>query len=526
MQEHEISTNPKASEAHSGLPLTDMPSPDPATLRLILITVATTLFLASTGNTIVTTALPKIVSDLGGLAHISWVVTAYLLASTVGAPIAGKLGDMYGRKIVLQSAIGVFLFGGLLCGIAPTLETLIAGRFVQGLGGGALIVVSMAVVADVLPPRERGRAQGTLSSVFGFSTVVGPLIGGALVQAVSWHWIFFVNFPVGIAAFVILSRTLKPQANRVPHKMDFVGSALLLILLSTCVLIANLAGTVYAWSSLPVLFLLVLAPMALVGFISAERRAAEPVMPLDLFRIRNFQAANSVNFLVGMAMFGTIAFMPMFLQIVKHVDPVRSGLYLVAMMTGLIGTSFVAGRFISATGRYKILPTLSTAILTLGMLLMTTIGPDTPMPLITLYLFLVGIGIGPTMSVGIVSIQASIPRQHLGVGTASANMFRLIGGSIGTSVFGAIFTMGLGTHVQPLMPRVREVRELTSSMVDQLDPATQAAVLQGFSDALSPIFMVGAAVAAVACLASTRLIEMPLGPSASSPRQGQETPAE
>lgn len=494
--------------------ITDMPSPDPARLRLILITVATTLFLASTGNTIVTTALPRIVSDLGGLAHISWVVTAFLLASTVGAPIAGKLGDMYGRKIVLQGAIGVFLLGGLICGVAPTMEVLIAGRFVQGMGGGALIVVSMAVVADVLPPRERGRAQGTLSSVFGFSTVVGPLIGGFLVQAVSWHWIFFVNFPLGIAAFVILSKTLKSQDNTVPHKMDFVGSALLLILLSTFVLIANLAGTVYEWSSLPVLFLLVLAPMALVGFISAERRAAEPVMPLDLFRIRNFQAANSVNFLVGMAMFGTIAFMPMFLQVVKHVDPIRSGLYLVAMMMGLIGTSFVAGRFISATGRYKVLPTLSTALLTVAMLLLTTVGPDTPLALVTIYLFLVGVGIGPTMSVGIVSIQSSIPREHLGVGTASANMFRLIGGSIGTSVFGAIFTLGLVRHVQPLMPQVREVRELTGAMVDKLDPVAQSAVLQGFSDALTPIYFVGAAVAAVACLASTRLIEMPLGPEA------------
>jgi len=503
--------------------IADMPSPDPATLRVILITVATTLFLASTGNTIVTTALPMIVSDLGGLAYISWVVTAFLLASTVGAPIAGKLGDMYGRKIVLQVAIGVFLLGGLICGIAPTLEVLIAGRFVQGLGGGALIVVSMAVVADVLPPRERGRAQGALSSVFGFSTVVGPLIGGFLVQVVSWHWIFFVNFPVGLAAFVILSRTLKPQAEKRPHKMDFVGSALLLILLSTFVLIANLAGTVYDWSSLPILFLVVLAPMALVGFISAERRAAEPVMPLDLFRIRNFQAANSVNFLVGMAMFGTIAFMPMFLQIVKHVDPIRSGLYLVAMMAGLIGTSFVAGRVISSTGRYKFMPTVSTVILFIAMLLLTTIGPDTSLVLISIYLFLVGIGIGPTMSVGIVSIQSSIPREHLGVGTASANMFRLIGGSIGTSVFGAIFSMGLVRHVQPLMPQVQEIREVTASMVDQLEPAARDAVLQGFSDALAPIYMVGAAVAAVACIASTRLVELPLGPSSN---EAQNAPAE
>ncbi|WP_136634700.1 MDR family MFS transporter [Pseudooceanicola onchidii] len=502
----------------------DIPSPDSATLRVILITVATTLFLASTGNTIVTTALPTIVSDLGGLTYISWVVTAYLLASTVGAPIAGKLGDMYGRKVVLQFAIGVFLLGGALCGLAGNMIVLIAGRFVQGMGGGALIVVSMAVVAEVLPPRERGRAQGALSSVFGFSTVVGPLIGGFLVQVVSWHWIFFVNFPIGIAAFFILRRTLPSRTDRVPHKMDYVGSALLMILLSTVVLIANLAGTVFDWSSLPVLVLLVLAPMALVGFISAERRASEPVMPLDLFRIRNFQAANSVNFMVGMAMFGTIAFMPMFLQVVKHVDPIRSGLYLVAMMLGLIGTSFVAGRYISATGRYKVLPTVSTAILTVAMLALTTIGPDTPMWLIPIYLFFVGIGIGPTMSVGIVSIQTSIPREHLGVGTASANMFRLVGGAIGTSVFGAIFAAGLSRHVQPLMPGVSDARSLTVDMVDRLDPVLKLEVLHGFAAALTPIYYVGAVVAAVACLASTRLVEIPLGPSRAP--GAEQTPAE
>jgi MFS family permease len=309
--------------------------------------------------------------------------------------------------------------------------------------------------------------------------------------------------------------------------MDFVGSALLMILLSSVVLVANLAGTVYSWNSLPVLFLLVLVPMAVVGFISAERRAREPVLPLDLFRIRNFRAANSVNFLVGMTMFGTIAFMPMFLQIVKHVDPIRSGLYLVAMMAGLIGMSFFSGRFMRTTGRYKILPTVSTAVLCAGMLLLTTVGPDTPLWLIPVYLLIVGIGIGPTMSVGIVSIQTAIPREHLGVGTASANMFRLIGGAIGTSVFGAIFTLGLDRHVKPLMPGVENIRGLTSDLVDALDPVTKAEVLLAISDALMPIYVVGAAVAAVACLASTRLVELPLGPDTRRPEsEAQATPAE
>ncbi len=458
-----------------------------------------------------TTALPEIVSDLGGLSYISWVVTAYLLASTIGAPIAGKLGDMYGRKIVLQGAIGVFLLGGIVCGLARNMEMLILGRVFQGLGGGSLIVVSMATVADILPPRERGRAQGALSSVFGLSTVLGPLIGGFIVQNLGWHWVFFANFPVGLLAFSVLTKTLQRSTDRTPHKMDFMGAALLAVLLSSTVLLANLGGTVYSWSSLPVLVLLAAAPLALVGFISAERRAAEPVMPLDLFRIRNFQAANSVNLLVGMAMFGTVAFMPMFLQVVKGVPPVDSGLYLVAMMLGLIGTSFFSGRYITRYGRYRMLPILSTMLLTVAMFLMSTIGPDTPMPVIVLYLFLTGIGIGPTMSVGVVSIQLSIPRAHLGVGTASANMFRLTGGSIGTSIFGAIFAVGLVDHVAPLLPGGLDGRDaVTTEMIAGLMPGQKEAVIQAFSDAMTPIYLVASVLAALACLAALRLMEHPI----------------
>ncbi|MBT9382693.1 MFS transporter [Pseudooceanicola sp. CBS1P-1] len=484
--------------------------PDPALVRVILITVCLTLFLASTGQSIVSTALPQIVSDLGGLSYITWVVTAYLVASTISAPIAGKLGDMYGRKIVLQFGIGIFLLGGCIAGVAWSMPVLILGRIVQGFGGGALIVVSMAVVADVLPPRERAKAQGALSGVFGISTVVGPLVGGLLVQTAGWHWIFFVNMPFGLAAFVVLTRSLKRPENPVPHRMDYLGATLLMLLISALVLVANLAGTVLPWAAPPVLALVAVILVALAGFIRTEARAAEPVLPLPLFRVRNFQVANGVNLLVGMAMFGTISFMPMYLQVVKGVAPAESGIYLIAMMAGLIGGSFSAGRFMTATGRYRLLPPLATGLLTLALLALTTIGPDTPLWRVAGNLFLVGLGIGPNLSVGVVSIQTSIPREHLGVGTASANMFRLIGGSIGTSIFGAIFNLGMARHVAPLLPDLANIRELTTDVVARLEPALQLRVLEGFSAALHPLFLAGACGTGLACLVSLRLIETSL----------------
>ncbi|MBR9765678.1 MAG: MFS transporter [Rhodobacteraceae bacterium] len=504
-------------------------APDPALRRVVMITVALTLFLASTGQSIVATALPEIVSDLGGLSYITWVVTAYLLASTIGAPIAGKLGDMYGRKIVLQCAIGIFLVGGWVAGAAWNMPMLVLGRVIQGFGGGSLIVVSMAVVADLLPPRERARAQGMLSGVFGVSTVLGPLVGGFLVQTVGWHWIFFVNIPFGIAAFAVLTRTLKSRDDHMKHKMDYLGAVLLMLLLSSIVLVATLGGSTLAWSSTPMLALLAVVVLSLAGFIFAEARAAEPVLPLPLFRIRNFLAANGVNLLIGMAMFGTISFIPMFLQVVKGVPPAESGIYMIAMMAGLISLSFTAGRVMTYTGRYKFLPNISTVVLGAALLALSTVGPDTPLWQITLNLFFVGVGIGPTMSVGVVAIQTSVPREHLGVGTASANMFRLTGGSVGTSIFGAIFNHGLATEVQPLLPQIERASDITTTLVASLEPALHAEVVQGFTLALQPLFVVGACAAGLACLASLCLKEKPLEGAPSAPARsgpGQVAPAE
>ncbi|MGR3321681.1 MAG: MDR family MFS transporter [Pseudooceanicola sp.] len=499
------------------------PPIDSRRLRIILVAVASTLFLASLGNTVVAAALPRIVSELGGLDYITWVVTAFLLASTIGAPISGRLGDMYGRKIVLQAAIVVFLVGSAICGLAENMLTLVLGRLVQGYGGGSLIVVSMASVADVLPPRQRGRAQGALSSVFGLSTIIGPLVGGYIVSSMSWHWIFWLNFPIGLLAFAVITGVMEKAPPSGKHKIDFIGAFLLATLLSCAVLVANLGGAILPWTSPAVLTLIALAPVVLLLFVRTERQAAEPIMPPSLFVIRNFQVANSMNFLVGMTMFGTIAFVPTFLQVVKGVDPATSGLFLVAMMFGLIGTSILAGRFMSQTGRYKWMPTASTAFLSVAMLVLWTIGPDTPYWRLLLSLFLVGIGIGPTMSVSIAAIQSAVPVENLGIGTASVNMFRLTGGAIGTSLFGGIFAMGLTRNVRPLLPGDGS-GPITFERVMALEPELREQVIAGFSASITPIYLVAAVLAGSACLISMRLEELPLGTTL--PARRSTTPAE
>lgn len=494
-------------------------------LKIIIAAVACCLFLASLGNTIVTTALPLIVSDLGGLEHISWVVTSYLLATTMAAPIAGKLGDMFGRKIVLQIAIGVFIIGGMICGLSQSMSMLVGGRLVQGLGGGALLVVSMAVVADILPPRKRSSVQGAFGAVFGISTVIGPLVGGFVVEVLNWHWIFFLPVPVAMLAATVLTIALDSPQQK-PHTIDFAGAGLLAVLLTSIIVVANIGGTMVPWASTPVYLLAGIIPLAFVFFIFVERRAAEPVLPMMLFRINNFVVSNVVGFCVGVCMFGTIAFLPMLLQVVKGLEPVESGLYQIPMMLALFATGFTSGRFITATGRYKILPTISTGVLCVATLLMTTVTRETPNWLIVIYVMLIGVGIGPVMTVNITAIQNSIPRSFMGVGTASANMFRQIGGSLGTSVYGAIFAAGLVSHLHGMLPAGFS-GAVTTQTIAALPTEMQGAALDAFAAALRPTYLVSAIAAGIAFLVSLRMIEKPLSDTlAPMEPTRQQTPAE
>ena len=481
-------------------------------IRLVLGAVAATLLFASLGQTIVSTALPVMVADLGGMDKITWVMTAYLLASTIGAPVAGKLGDLYGRKPVLQWGIGVFILGAVICGTATSMGMVIAGRIIQGAGGGGLIVTCMALVGDLLPARERGKAQAVLGAAFGISTVIGPLLGGFLVQNLSWHWIFFVNFPVGALAFIVLGIALPRRSDRSRKSVDYAGGALLATLLASLVLISNTGGTVFAWASPQVLALGIIALSALALFIRVERRAAEPILPMSLFANNTFVVMNAVGILVGMAMFGTITFLPFFLQVVKGISPTSSGLFLVPMMGGLLTASIGSGRYMARTGRYKLLPVFSTALLSVALLSMTTLAPDSPLWLIALSMIGIGLGLGPVFSIGVAAIQNAIPVSMLGVGTASANMFRLIGGAVGTAGFGALFSAGMAHNLVKWLPEAGAggIRTIEAEMVAALPPETRAHVLDGIASALHPVFWIAAGSALIACIASTQLRELPL----------------
>ncbi|WP_253913087.1 MDR family MFS transporter [Pseudoruegeria sp. HB172150] len=497
---------------------------DRARIRLVFIAVCCVLLLASMGQTVVTTALPIIVGDLGGLDQIALVITAYLLAATVGAPVFGKLGDLFGRKKVLQVGIVVFLIGALICAMAPTLSVLVVGRFVQGLGGGGLIVVSMATVADVVSPRERGKYQGYLGGVFGFSTVVGPLAGGFVVQHFHWSWMFLANVPLALLAFGVIAAVLESHSADRKPSIDYPGAVLLTVSLSLAVTIASVGGDPVPWTSPMMMALVAAVFVALGAFIFAERRAAEPILPLELFRINNFVVSNTVGAVTGVAMFGTITFIPTFMQVVKGLEPSTSGLFVFPMMLGMIGGSAMAGQVMSRTGRYKMLPVFSTMLLTAAMLFLATLKPETPNWMIAVAVTAAGLGIGPVMGVGVTAIQNSVPARMVGVGTASANMFRLIGGSLGTAMFGGIFAHGLARELGDAAETLggASPRSLTAQAITQMDPAVQSQVTHAIAAALHPCFYIAAILAAIACLVAMLMHEVPLSDRVPAAR----TPAE
>src|SRR4051812_6214396 len=346
-------------------------------IRLIFAALLLVLLLASLDQTIVSTALPTIVGDLGGIDHLSWVVTAYLLASTVVTPVYGKLGDLYGRKLVLQTGIVLFLIGSALCGIAQNMPELIAFRALQGLGGGGLMVTTVATIGDLVPPRDRGRYQGLFGGVFGVSTVIGPLIGGFFVDHLSWRWIFYVNLPIGGVALAVIAVAFHARPDRLRHSIDYLGAALLAGGLSAIVLFTSLGGTTYDWSS-PHLIVLGLLGVILLGlFVPVEMRAAEPILPMTLFKNRTFTVTSAIGFIVGVALFGSITYLPLYLQIVKGYSATASGLLLTPMMAGVLVTSIGSGNIISRTGRYRVFPIVGTALAAVAIFLLSRLSVST-----------------------------------------------------------------------------------------------------------------------------------------------------
>jgi EmrB/QacA subfamily drug resistance transporter len=478
------------------------------------------MLLAALDSTIVATALPTIVGDLGGLERLSWVTSAYLLAQTAVTPLYGKLGDQLGRKRILQSAVVLFLVGSGLCGLAQSMTELIAFRAVQGLGAGGLIVLVQATVGDIVSPRERGRYQGLFGAVFGVASVAGPLLGGVIVEHLSWRWIFYVNLPIGLLALGVIATTLPAASVRSRPAIDYLGAG---VLAGAIVLVASLGGTTWAWGSAQTVLVAIAGVLLLGVFLAVERRAREPVLPTSVLRDEVFRIAGLLSLIVGFALFGSVTFLPLFFQTVFHSSPTGAGLRLIPLMGGLVLTSVVSGRLISRTGRYKMFPVVGTAVMTVGLLLLSRLDVTTGAVAADLYLLVLGLGLGMVMQVLVLAVQNAMDYSVLGAATSGVTLARGIGGSIGAAVFGTIFSSRLRADLHdalscPLGAQVAGGGRLTGAQVGSLPPAGRLAYENAYVHALRPVFLVAAGVGAVGFLLSLRLRERPLRATASTSR--------
>ncbi|HEV3430816.1 MAG TPA: MDR family MFS transporter [Paraburkholderia sp.] len=480
-------------------------------LRLLFPALLLVMLLAALDQTIVSTALPTIVGELGGLDRLSWVVTAYLLTSTIVVPLYGKFGDLFGRKIVLQIAIVIFLVGSALCGVAQDMPQLIALRALQGIGGGGLMVVTMAAVGDVIPPAQRGKYQGMFGGVFGVATVVGPLLGGFLVEHLSWRWIFYINLPLGALALVVIGAVFKPRVQQVKHVIDYMGAGWLAAALTCLILFTSEGGSLLPWNSPQLWLTLLMGVVAVAGFIHEEKHAVEPIMPLALFRQRTFVLSSLIGFIVGVSLFGSVTFLPLYLQVVKGSTPSQAGVQMLPMMGGVLVMSMVAGRIISKIGKYRMFPILGTGCVAVAMMLLARLEISTPITQMYLYMGLLGCGLGMVMQVLILAVQNTVEFRHMGVATSGATLFRSIGGSVGVAAFGAVFSHGLHTRLAELISADVELPQpLTPEVIRHLPPALHAQYLDAFAGALHTVYLSAACVVVFAFVLSWLMRNAPL----------------
>ncbi len=497
----------------------------PRKVRMVFLGLMLTLLLAALDQMIVATALPRIVGELHGLEKMSWAVTAYLLASTIVLPLYGKLGDLFGRKGVFQFAIVVFIIGSALAGWSRTMDELIAFRAIQGVGGGGLMIGVQAIIADIVPARERGRYMGLIGAVFGLASVAGPLLGGFFTDHASWRWCFYINVPFGLVTLAVIAVVLKLPRPAVRPRLDVLGAVLLAVASTCLVLVTSWGGTEYAWGSRTILGLAAGAVVTTALFVAAEHRAAEPIIPLRLFRDSVFNVTGLVGAVVGIALFGAASYLPTYLQMVDGVSATESGLLMLPMMMGIVGGSIASGQLITRTGRYRIYPIVGCAVSVAGMGLLSLLEADTSPLAYSFYQAVLGLGIGLVMSVLVLAVQNSVRPSDLGTATSANNYFRQIGGSVGAAIFGTLFAGRLSDALGVRLPTGAELpapESITPQIVHAMEPALRDAYIQAYVDAMPRIFLYLVPVLVLGLILAFFLKEKPLV-SHHSPEAAAET---
>ncbi|MEU2789392.1 MFS transporter [Streptomyces sp. NPDC007100] len=485
--------------------------------NLVFTTIVLGMLLAALDQTIVSTALPTIVADLGGGGHMAWVVTAYLLAETVATVLVGKFGDLFGRKIIFQVSAVVFVAGSILAGASTSMLMLVAARAVQGIGGGGLMVTAMALIADVIPLRERGKYQGALGAVFGVTTVVGPTLGGLFTDHASWRWCFYVNIPIAIVMVVMAARTIPVVRSAVRPLIDYTGIVLVALGASGLVLGLEWGGNEYAWGSAVIVGLFAGSVALLAAFVFVELRAKEPMLPMHLFRNPVFTVCSALSFIVGFAMLGAMTYLPTYLQFVDGVSATMSGVRTLPMVAGLLGTSMLSGVVVSRTGRYRVFPIVGTGVMTLGLYLMSTMGADTGVWLESLYMFVLGLGIGLAMQVLTIAVQNTVNYHELGSATSGVTFFRTLGSSFGTAVFGTLYSNRLDPNLKSALaeaPGVPPQAAASPQALHQLPAAQARPVIDAYADTVNYVFQWVVPVAVAGFLMAWFLKEVPLRDSA------------
>ncbi|MEV7090846.1 MDR family MFS transporter [Streptomyces sp. NPDC093085] len=498
-------------------------------VRVVLMALMIAMLLAMLDNMIIGTAMPTIVGELGGLAHLSWVVTAYTLATAASTPIWGKLGDLYGRKGVFLTSIVVFLIGSALSGMAQDMGQLIGFRAVQGLGAGGLMVGVMAIIGDLIPPRERGKYQGMMAGVMALAMIGGPLVGGTITDHLGWRWSFYINLPLGAVALAMITAVLHlPAKERSDAKIDYLGAALLTVGITAIVLVTTWGGTEYAWDSAMILTLIFGGVAALVGFVAVQTKAAEPIMPLHIFRSRNFSAMSVIGFLTGFVMFGAVLFLPLYQQAVQGASATNSGLLLLPMLLSMMVVSLVVGRITTSTGKYKIFPILGSILMVAGLFLLAQMDTGTTRFTSGLYMAVLGAGMGFLMQITMLVAQNSVEMKDMGVGSSTTTLFRTLGGSFGAAIMGALFT----NKVQDEMAAragsggagaTQQSAQLDAASLAKLPEAVREAYQQAVSAGTHSAFILGSAIAVIALVAAFFVREVPLrgGPAAGDADAGK-----